>query len=471
MRLLKGWKLTLMASMTLVGSSGQVLAQKPGSLGSDMLGPSSTSSLPVSYVGDDGSMPGATMAPAMPTDPAMSPMPYGPPPGYPASFGPEGMDPSMMGGPQPCPECGGLGGGCAGHCDGFGRSITGLLSHMRGCVAGLPISLAPYGEGGIATQRWYDASFEVIGLARTTGASTFYTSSIGQGTGDFVLGSDNVPIDSMNAGLMTQLNIQTGPGSNIEILYFGLDDWDQSASVFRQQADLYSFISNFGTLPAGGFDDSDRSLQHTLSYNSELHNGELSFRRRWAEPYGFFQGSFLTGVRYLDLDENSVFTAEGLNNNGAANNGPRFFDYSVNTSNALVGWQVGGDLWYNWLPGVKVGCELKTGIYNNRSQQHSTIFANSLPGFGIPEINESVVENTAAYITQLSPQLVYRLSYSVAFRTSYQVIWVDNVALAVNNYNSTPPSLFLPGAGRVATINNKSDIVYNGLTAGVELMW
>jgi hypothetical protein len=59
----------------------------------------------------------------------------------------------------------------------------------------------------------------------------------------------------------------------------------------------------------------------------------------------------------------------------------------------------------------------------------------------------------------------------VAFRTSYQVIWVDNVALAVNNYNSTPPSLFLPGAGRVPTINNKSDIVYNGLTAGVELMW
>jgi hypothetical protein len=70
----------------------------------------------------------------------------------------------------------------------------------------------------------------------------------------------------------------------------------------------------------------------------------------------------------LDLDEGSRFTATGENNNGAANNGLRFFDYNVATRNALVGWQVGGDLWYNFLPGIKMGIELKTGIYNNRSQ-------------------------------------------------------------------------------------------------------
>jgi hypothetical protein len=457
MRLLKGWKLTLMAGVTLMGASGQAVAQKPGAIGPDLLGPGPNSGMPVSYRMDDGAMPG------MVADPGM---------GYPVGYGPEGMDPSMMGAPQPCPECGGPCNGCGGsHCDGFGRDAFGLLSHMRGCIAGLPISFRPYGEGGIATQRWYDVSFDVIGLQRTTGADTFNTSSIGIASGNFVLGSDQVPIDDMNAGFQTQLNIACGPGSNIEVLYFGLDNWDQTAIVNRPQADLYSFISNFGTLPAGGFDDSDRSLQHSLSYSSELHNGELSVRRRWAEPYGFFQGSFLTGVRYLDLDERSVFSAVGLNNNGAANNGPRFFDYSVNTTNSLVGWQLGGDLWYNWIPGVKVGVELKSGIYNNRSQQHSSIFANSLPGLGIPAINESVISNTHAYITQLSPQLVYRLSHSVAFRTSYQVIWIDNVALAANNFNATPPSLFIPGSGRVPSISNKSDIVYNGLTAGVELTW
>jgi len=470
MRLLKGWKLTLMASMALAGTGGHVFAQKPGSLDPNMLGPGSMGSLPVSYVMQDNGVPRVDHPESrVGTDPGM-----GYPPPYP-------MDPSMMGGPGgpmmggpegPCPECGGPCPGCGGaHSDGWGRNLFGLLGHMRGKVCTIPGMLMPYGEGGIATQRWFDASIEVIGMARTTGASTFNVSSLGPGSGNFVLSTDNVDLDDMRAGLAAQINIQTGPGSSLELLYFGLDEWDSTASAQSSTADLYSFISNFGTLPAGGFDDSDRSLQHTINYTSELHNGELSFRRRWAEPYGFFQGSFLTGVRYLDLDEGSRFTAEGLNNNGAANNGPRFFDYSVATTNSLVGWQVGGDLWYNFIPGVKFGVELKTGIYNNRARQSTSIFANSLPAFGIPAIQESVLTNDTAFVTQLSPQMVYRLNYSCAFRTSLQVLWIDNVALAANNYNSVPPALIGPDLGRVPSINTKSDIVYTGLTAGIEYMW
>jgi hypothetical protein len=449
MSLLKGWKLTLIASVTLVGTGSHVFAQKPGSLGSDVLDANRSGAEQVAYVMDPAAIPGSMTA----SDPSA---------GYVGPYGPEGMDPSMIGGPQPCPECGGPCAGCGGsHCDGFGRSFPDLLAHIRGCVAGLPISIRPYGEGGIATQRWFDASFDVIGLQRTVGAGTFNTSSIGI-SGTKVLGSDNVPINDLNAGFQTQLNLLVGPGSSIEVLYFGLDDWEQSATVVRQQQDLYSFISNFGVLPPGGFDDSDRSLSHTLSYNSELHNGEVSFRRRWAEPQGFFQGSFLTGVRYLDLDERSIFSA--------VSDPDEFLDYTVNTSNSLVGWQLGGDLWYNLIPGVKVGCEAKTGIYNNRAQQHTSIFANSLPSLGTPQVNESVLGNTAAYVTQLSPQVVYRISYSVALRASYQVVWVDNVALAVENFNPTPPALFI-APGRIPTINNKSDIVYNGFTTGVELTW
>ncbi len=457
MSLLKGWKLTLLAGVTLAGTGGQVLAQKPGSLGPDMLGPSGSRAIPVSYAMDDGVMPGAVA-------PGMDAGAYAQPMGYPEGYGPEGMDPSLMGGPPPCPECGGPCAGCGGsHADGFGRDAFGLLSSIRARLASMPFTIMPYGEGGIATQRWFDASFEGIGLARTVGADSFNVSSIGI-NGPRVLGSDNVPINDMNAGFQTQLNILCGPGSNVEVLYFGMDDWNQTATVTRPApGDLYSFLSNFGQTPAGGFDDCDQSISHSLSYQSELHNGEISFRRRWAEPYGFFQGSFLTGVRYLDLDERSIFSAVGLPDD--------FLDYTVNTTNTLVGWQVGGDLWYNIMPGVKAGCELKTGIYNNRSEQRTSIVSSSLPGFGIPEIRETVGGNTHAFVTQLSPQLVYRITYSIAIKTSYQVIWVDNVALAVNNFNSVPPSLFLPGSGRVASLSNKSDIVYNGLTLGAELTW
>ena len=219
------------------------------------------------------------------------------------------------------------------------------------------------------------------------------------------------------------------------------------------------------------FDDSDRSLLHTLSYSSQLRSTEMNLRRRWSEPAGYFQGSFLTGVRYFDLNERSRFTAEGLNNNGAANNGPRFFDYNVGTRNDMVGWQIGSDLWYNFLPGIKFGAELKWGIYNNRSKQSTAIFANSLPSFGIPEINEHIEDNRTAFVTQFSPQMVYRLNYSWAIRASYQVLWIDNVALASNNFNGTPPSLFLPGSNRVPFLDNSSNVVYQGTTFGAEFTW
>ena len=173
----------------------------------------------------------------------------------------------------------------------------------------------------------------------------------------------------------------------------------------------------------------------------------------------------------MDLDEASVFSAVGLNNNTAANNGPRFFNYNLQTSNSLVGWQFGGDLWYNFLPGIKFGVELKTGIFNNRAQQGTVITANSLPGAGIPSINEHVLENRTAYITQLSPQAVYRLTYSLAIRSSMQIIWIDNVALASNNFNSAPPSLFVPGSTRIPGIDASTNIVYTGLTLGAEYTW
>jgi hypothetical protein len=122
------------------------------------------------------------------------------PEGYPPGMmGPGMMGPGMMG---PCPECGGPFAGCVrSHVDRWGRNPYGLFAGLGGCLAGLPSLLVPYGEGGIASQRWFDASLEVIGLNRTTGGSNFAVSSLGANSGNFVLGTDMVAPDSMQAGL------------------------------------------------------------------------------------------------------------------------------------------------------------------------------------------------------------------------------------------------------------------------------
>jgi hypothetical protein len=519
MKLLKGWKLRVLTGLALASMGGQLQAQyKPGGMTPSLLGKPGPVA-PASY-----SMPGPApgmmqevppMAAPMGMDPGVALAGYdacadmggcgpecngncGPGCGVRGGCGPGILGHSMLGGCGPgMGACGpGMGGGfggacgpgCNGNCgpegcglglgrggllgsagctDMFGRDRCGLLTGLLGKLGSCRGSLRPYGEGGIATQRWFDVYGEAMFLKRTKGAANFITSKRGI-NGVTVLGTDQVDFDDIEAGLSLQANIQTGPGSNLEFVYFGLNAWDASATALSNTTtgDLFSFISNFGQLPLNGFDDTDRSLSHRLAYSSELHNGEINFRRRWAEPHGFFQGSFLAGVRYLDLDERILFEARGTVNNTGNANTLRFADYTVDTNNSLAGFQIGADFWYNLYPGIKIGTEGKTGIYNNRAHQRTNIVANSVPTY-----REQVVDNNDAYITQVSSQLYYRLNYSWAFRTSYQVMYIDGVALAAENFNSIPPTTFVSNSTRTPRIETDAEIVLQGFTIGAEYTW
>jgi hypothetical protein len=166
------------------------------------------------------------------------------------------------------------------------------------------------------------------------------------------------------------------------------------------------------------------------------------------------------------MDEQAIFSARGQNNNTAANNGLRFLDYTTNTQNSLVGFQVGGDLWYNLIPGVKVGVEAKSGIFNNRAHQITSITANSLTG----SVGEDLLSNRLAYITQIAPQISYRLNHSWAVRSSYQLMYIDGVALATENFNPVPPTQLL-NVGRTPRIESDAEIVLQGFTVGAEYTW
>jgi hypothetical protein len=368
--------------------------------------------------------------------------------------------------------CGPL--GCNGGTFGDGRDLSALLSCIAAKICGFGKALiTPYGEGGVASQRWFDISAEALALRRDNGAGNFLLTSQGRESGVYVLDTDSVDFDDYELGLGLQLNFQTGPGSNLEVAYFGLNEWEESASVSSSTPTLYSFFSDFGAAPPGGFDDSDRSFTHSINYESTLNNGEVNFRRRWAEPSGFFQGSWLAGVRYFDLDENATFTARGEDNDTSQSNGPRFFNYDTRTNNQMTGFQVGGDLWANLIPGIKVGTEIKAGIYGNHAVQSTQIFANSVPGSNNTAgfVDERASDGRTAYLVQASTHLVYRLSYSWALRGSGQLIYIDNVALAAENFNPEPPGLFLPNAQRNIAVNNDGEILYTGFTGGVEYMW
>ena len=257
----------------------------------------------------------------------------------PMGAGPSCEDFGSIGGQElMCRHCGFR--GCA-RC-GWG---LGLLASNR--CKGLLGRLAPYSEGGLAAQRWFDVAVEGTAYRRDKGAAQTNYSSQGTGANNIVLGSNSVDLDNYEYGLSVIANLQTGVGSNLEAVYFGLNQWEANAAATSTPANsptLFSFISNFGTSPLNGFDDPDRSFRHALDYESAFHNGEINFRRRWVGSYNYFQGSWLAGIRYFDLDESLTFSARGENNDTQQSNGLRFFDYTTQVRNQLTGFQVGGDL-------------------------------------------------------------------------------------------------------------------------------
>ena len=378
------------------------------------------------------------------------------------------------GGGSGCSACGG--GGCL-YC-GAGNGCIG-----SGRFMGLLGALAPYAEGNGANQRWFDLSVGTIALARTSDVGTFQTSDQDPVTGVFAsttlistigqagtpaLFSTDVDANKIRYGLEAIANLQTGPGANIEARYFGLNKWNDSRTVRRIAApDLFSVFSLYGTDPVGGFDDTDRSFIHTVSLSSELHSGEVNYRRRFQTPATWLQGGWLAGIRYLDIDETFGFAATGSNNNAFLFNQLRFFNFDTSTRNQLTGFQVGGDLWMSVVPGLSLGVEGKGGVFGNHAEVESTVVANS-----IASGREFLQDGRTAYVTELTASAVYRLTYSWSMRASYNVLYVDNVALAQENFNTRDISNAIGGGtftpNRFAFINTDGEALYQGFTLAGE---
>ena len=76
--------------------------------------------------------------------------------------------------------CGPL--GCQGGTFGDGRCLGDLLRHIASKLAGFGCAvITPYGEGGVASQRWFDLSAEAVFLTRSQGAGLIPFSSKASG--------------------------------------------------------------------------------------------------------------------------------------------------------------------------------------------------------------------------------------------------------------------------------------------------
>jgi hypothetical protein len=128
-------------------------------------------------------------------------------------------------------------------------------------------------------------------------------------------------------------------------------------------------------------------------------------------------------------------------------------------NNHMYGGQLGTNIAFTKPTNpLRMNLALKAGVYGNDMDNRftSTIVSGA---------NSSDV--TTSFIGELNFTAAYQLTRHMALRGGYEVLWLDNVALAGDAAAATTQ---IPG-GTSSPVPNDGRLWYNGATAGVEFLW
>lgn len=373
-----------------------------------------------------------------------------------------------------------LGDWCSGKCmqGDFGL----LMRTMGGNAAAICEMMQPYSEAGKCAQRWYDVSVEGMFLGHNFSQGNTVLSSRGAAGGP-ALSSNDAKVGDLAGGVRVSAAVILGVGGNLEMVYAGGHEWNNSAratSADPTNPDLFSYLSDFGTDPGlGGLDDPDRSVFHEAFTESVFHSGELNYRRRTVGPDCRFQGSWLVGLRYLRLDNGFGFNAVGTLDDGtgglAPNGERRFYSSATHTKNNLFVGQIGYDAWWNMMPGIQLGFGMKGGWGQNDWERSTMLQANSAATgatAGGDTINDR--DRLSTVMGELEAKMVYRLTHSWSFRTAYHLIAVDDIVNTVPQRGFVRPAILELTNGSEITLppsRGFSSVVLQGFTVGAEYIW
>jgi len=297
---------------------------------------------------------------------------------------------------------------------------------------------------------WYDVHVEFMYLSRDRISDTVNFTSR-NANGPIVLSTDDLSFNEAS-GFRATYAYLVGPSTNIEASYFGTHNWADSAIV-TGSADLFSVFSNFGSQPVGGFPQTDAADLHGIAYSSELHSGEINLRHRWVSANCLLHGSYLLGARYIALNEEfNHFTRVAAGGT---------LDYVDVTRNDLYGLQIGTDLHVSISPRFKLGAEVEGGVYANRAT------ANTVAVTDTPTVLLEFESDTdVAFAAEASLIGQFKVTPRCNIRGGYQVLYLQGVALAAENFNTASPF-----SNRQSFIDNNGHVFYHGATLGFEWMW
>ena len=337
---------------------------------------------------------------------------------------------------------------------GFGGEQVGPGSFRRRADQRVASRFAPAPRpGGMAkSPRWFDIAVDAVWMRRDASGSAGVISTEGI-AGQPVLSTDDGAFDT-EIGMRFEATIPLNSGRVLEFGYMGLFDHSANKTV-SSNGNLFSVLSDFGTAPFGGYGETGQADEHSLSYSTALDTVELGFRRRWTDPNSMWQGSWLAGVRHFYLTEQFGFDSKSSNG---------MLDYDSSTVNSMTGFQLGADLWLAAQNGLDIGLFGKVGVYGNRMKQGSRYFATSIN----PAINEAMDGERTSFVLEAGAMANWRVNQNLTVRAGYQVLLLDGVALASDQFSENPPFL-QPSPG--SALVDDGELIYTGFNVGVEWMW
>lgn len=240
------------------------------------------------------------------------------------------------------------------------------------------------------------------------------------------------------SGLDVLIARRLANGDQIEGRYFGVDD----VNATQRFVSPGNFIGA-GFVGPGG-------IPFVGTYTSQLKSAEINWRRPLGDRL-----TFLAGFRYLGFDESLYYT---INTTTAAG----YYEFQ----NDLYGGQIGGDLsLLDPCRPFQLHVIGKAGAYQNN---FGGTFRTFVPvGNPTPLQTFGRSDSGSAFVGDLQLVASYQLTSHVAVRGGYQLLWLDNVALAGDNasVSQTNPAL----------LNTRTDhdghVFYQGAMIGVEVMW
>jgi hypothetical protein len=252
---------------------------------------------------------------------------------------------------------------------------------------------------------------------------------------------------------------------NVEFTFYGLNNWTRSNGLVAFIPD--SIFTERSRVPLLGFSETNRQ---SFTYANDFNSYELNVRinRRLGRDRIELnrQGewirnctpnnlpSFFAGLRVVTLNESFGYFSSSFD-------GLTTGRYTISTHNDLVGLQFGTD-WFFQHAKWRAGVRGKAGGFINFADQYSQVTITSPLG-SLPARNEGANTNNGAFVGELNFMGAYQFRKNMALRASFDMMWINQVALAPNQLTFETPA--------VTRVNIGGAPFFEGGSVGLEMFW